>query len=143
MQQEVLWLRTRIQELIALLRVLLVVLKRSQFSLDQTRLPEGSDKRSLLRVIDRSRSAFPLRSVLRVIRLSPSRYHHWNRARQCPFDDRPSCPRLAPQQLTAAEVQAIQDLVTSPEYRHVPTGTWRSSLNALARSLLRPARGIG
>jgi putative transposase len=32
LQQEVLWLRTRIQELIALLRVLLVVLKISRFT---------------------------------------------------------------------------------------------------------------
>ena len=75
LQQEVLRLRTRIQKLIALLRVLLVVLKISRFALDQTRLSDGKDKRSLLRVIDRSRSALPLRSVLRIIRLSPSRYH--------------------------------------------------------------------
>ncbi len=68
LQQEVLRLRTRIQKLIALLRVLLVVLKISRFALDQTRLSHGKDKRSLLRVIDRSRSALPLRSVLRIIR---------------------------------------------------------------------------
>jgi len=98
LQQEVLRLRTRMQKLIALLRVLLVVLKISRFALDQTRLSHGKDKRSLLRGIDRSRSALPLRSVLRIIRLSPSRYHHWNRAQQCPLDDRPSCPRLLPQQ---------------------------------------------
>jgi transposase InsO family protein len=61
--------------------------------------------------------------VLRIIRLSPSRYHHWNRPQQCAFDDRPSCPRLTPQQLTPAEVEAIHDLATSHEYRHVPTGT--------------------
>ena len=46
-----------------------MVLKISRFSLNQTRLPDGDDKRSLLRVIDRARSALPLRSVLRVIRL--------------------------------------------------------------------------
>jgi transposase InsO family protein len=123
LQQEVLRLRTRIQKLIALLLVLLVVLKISRFSLDQTRLPDGKEKHSLLRAIDRARSALPLRSVLRVIRLSPSRYHHWNRAQQCLLDDSPSCPRLSPQQLTAAEVEAMRDLATSPEYRHVPTGT--------------------
>jgi transposase InsO family protein len=123
LQQEVLRLRTRIQKLIAVLRVLLVVLKISRFSLDQTRLPDGNDKRSLLRAIDRSRSALPLRAVLRVLRLSPARYHHWNRTQDCPLKDRPSCPRLSPQQLTPAEVEAMQDLATSPEYRHVPTGT--------------------
>ncbi len=123
LQQEILRLQTRIQKLIAVLRVLLVVLKISRFSLNQTRLPDGHDKRSLLRAIDRSRSTLPLQSVLRVIRLSPSRYHNWSRQEQCALDDRPSCPRLSPQQLTAAEVSVIQDLVTSDEYRHVPTGT--------------------
>ena len=63
LQCEVLRLQTRIEKLIALLRVLLVVLKISRFSLNQTRLPDGDDKRSLLRVIDRARSALPLRSV--------------------------------------------------------------------------------
>jgi hypothetical protein len=123
LQQELLRLRTRIQKLIAVLRVLLVVLKISRFSLNQSRLPDGHDKRSLLRAMDRSRSALPLRSVLRVIRLSPSRYHPWNREQQCALDDSPSCPRLSPQPLTAAEVEAIQDLVTSQESRQVPTGT--------------------
>ena len=123
LQQELLRLRTRVQKLIAVLRVLLVVLKISRFSLDQTRLPDGKEKRSLLRAIDRARSALPLRSVLRVIRLSPSRYHQWKRAQHCPLDDSPSCPRLSPQQLTPAEVQAMHDMATSPEYRHVPTGT--------------------
>jgi putative transposase len=122
-QQEIVRLRGRLRKLTALLRVLLVVFRMSGYSLNQARLPAGHDKRSLLRAMDRSRSALPLRSVLRVIRLSPSRYHNWRRDEQCALDDRPSCPRLSPQQLTAAEVSAIQDLVTCEEYRHVPTGT--------------------
>ena len=65
LQREVLHLQTRIRKLIALLRVLLVVLKISRFSLNQTRFPDGKDKHSLLRVVDQSRSALPLRSVLR------------------------------------------------------------------------------
>ena len=123
LQQEVLRLRARIQKLTVLLRVLLVVLKMSRFSLNHTRLPEGNDKHSLLRAIERSRSALPLRSVLRAIRLSPSRYHNWSRDAQCELDDRPSCPQLSPHLLTATEVETIRDLVTSDEYRHVPTGT--------------------
>lgn len=102
---------------------MLVVLKISRFSLDGTRLPDAHDKRSLRQALDRSRTALPLRALLRVIRLSPARYHHWNRQPPCAFQDRPSCPRRSPQQLTPAEVQAIQDLVTFQEYRHVPTGT--------------------
>jgi putative transposase len=34
-----------------------------------------------------------------------------------------SCPRSSPQQLTRAEVETIKEMVTSEEYRHVPTGT--------------------
>lgn len=82
LQREVIRLQARIQKLISVLRVLLVVIKISRFSLNQTRLPDGHDKRSLLRAIDRSRSALPLRSVSRIIRLPPSRYHHWTRENQ-------------------------------------------------------------
>jgi hypothetical protein len=123
LQQEVLRLRRCIQKLTALLRILLVVFRISGYSLNQARLPDGQDKRLLLRAIEQSRSSLPLRALLRVLRLSPSRYHHWNRDQHCALDDRASCPRLSPQQLTADEVTAIQDLVTSEAYRHVPTGT--------------------
>jgi transposase InsO family protein len=123
LQQEVLRLRVRVQKLTALLRVLLVVLQMSRYALNQTRLADGCHKRALLRAIDRTRLALPLRSVLRVIRLSQARYHAWNREEQCALDDRSSCPRSSPQQLTATEVSVIRALVTSAEYRHVPTGT--------------------
>ena len=131
LQREIVRLRRRAQKLTALLRVLLVVFRISGYSLNQTRLPDGSDKRSLLQAIERSRSALPLRSVLRVVRLSQSRYYAWNRQEECALDDRSSCPRLSPQQLTAIEVGVIQELVTSDEYRHVPTGT----LSRLARRI--------
>jgi putative transposase len=122
LQQEVLQLRARVQKLTALLRVVLVVFRMSGYALNQARLADGSAKRGLLRAIDRSRSALPLRSVLRVIRLSQSRYYTWSRE-PCALEDRSSCPRSSPQQLTVAEVGVIQELVTSQEYRHVPTGT--------------------
>jgi len=35
----------------------------------------------------------------------------------------PSCPRTSPQQLTYEEVETIKEMVTSDEYRHVPTAT--------------------
>ena len=72
LQQEILRLRIRVQKLTALLRVLLVVLSMSSYSLSQARLPDGDQKRTLLRAIDRSRTALPLRSVLRMIRLARS-----------------------------------------------------------------------
>ena len=139
LQREVLRLQTRIQKLIALLRALLVVLKISRFSLNQTRLPDGNDKRSLLRVIDRARSALPLRSVLRVIQLSPSRYHHWKRENPCALDDGRSCPRISTHQLTAAEVETIHELATSHEYRHVPTGTLALLAQRLGKVFASPS----
>ena len=123
LQREVLRLRARMQKLTALLRVLLAVFKLSGYSLTQARLPDSKDKRLLLHAIELARAALPLRSVLRIIRLSPQHYHNWNRAQQCELDDRPSCPRLSPQQLTATEVETIHELLTSDEYWHVPTGT--------------------
>jgi len=102
LQQEVLRLRRCIQKLTALLRILLVVFRISGYSLNQARLPDGHDKRLLLRAIEQSRSTLPLRALLRVLRLSPSRFYHWKRDQHCALDDRPSCPRLSPQQLTAA-----------------------------------------
>ena len=59
LQEEVLQLRRRVQKRTALLRVLLAVLKISGYSLSQARLPEGKDKNSLLRAIDRGRSILP------------------------------------------------------------------------------------
>ena len=109
LQREVLRLSRRVQKLIALLRVLLVVLRMSGYSLSQTRLPDGGHKRSLLHAIKRSRAYLPLRSVLRVVRLTPSRYHAWNGEDQCTLDDRSSCPRSSPRQLTADEV-GLDDL---------------------------------
>jgi hypothetical protein len=139
LQREVLRLQTRIRKLIALLRVLLVVLKISRFSLNQTRLPEGYDKRSLLRVVEQARSALPLRSVLRVVRLSSSRYHRWKQENECTLDDSPPCPRVCPQQLTADEVETIHELATSDQYRHVPTGTLALLAQRLGKVFASPS----
>jgi hypothetical protein len=45
------------------------------------------------------------------------------RQHACVLGDQSCCPRMSPSRLTPSEVRAIKDLVTSPEYRHVPTGT--------------------
>ena len=74
--------------------------------------------------MNRAGECLPLRAVLRFLHLSPSRFQVWRRRQTaCALDDRSSCPRIAPHQLTRAEVDAIRDMVTAPEYRHVPTGT--------------------
>ncbi len=77
----------------------------------------------ILRAVDRAREYLPLRAVLRFLRVSPSRFHAWRRRQSaCALDDQSSCPRTSPYRLTPPEVRAIEDMVTSPECRHVPTG---------------------
>ncbi len=102
---------------------MVVLLKVTGISLNHTRLSDGSPKVLLLRTIERPRSVLPLRIVLRVLRLSRSRHHSWKREEECGLDDMPSCPRTSPQQLTYDEVETIKEMVTSDEYRHVPTAT--------------------
>jgi putative transposase len=122
LQHEVILLRRRIERLLSLLRLVVIALKVSGISFARVRLPEGTAKLRLLRAIERSRSHLPLRTVLRAIGLSYARYHDWIRVDRCGLDDRPSCPRNSPQQLTLNEVNIIRDMVTSDDYRHVSTG---------------------
>ena len=124
LRQEVLKLRRRVRKLSALLRLALALLRTFGFRLTRDRLPDGRAKTRILRAVDRARDDVPLRSVLRFLRLSPSRFHAWHRRQNvCTLDDRSSCPRTSPSRLTPLEVRAIEDMVTSPDYRHVPTGT--------------------
>lgn len=124
LRQEVLTLRRRVQKFAALLQLALVLLRVSGFTLSGERLLDGRDKLRILRAIDQARACIPLRALLRLLRLSPSRFHAWRRRRTaCALDDQSSCPRTSPHRLTPSELRVIEDMVTSPEYRHVPTGT--------------------
>ena len=124
LRQEILKLQRRVEKLAALLRLALALLHASGFSLSRERLPEEDAKRRLLRAVDRARECLPLRAVLRFLGLSPSRFQAWRRRQTaCMLDDQSSCPRTSPHRLRPCEVQAIGAMVSSPEYRHVPTGT--------------------
>jgi len=124
LQQEVLELRRRVKKLTALLRLALALVRSSGFTSTHERLPDGRDKIRILHAVDRAREFVPLRALLRFLRLSPSRFHAWRRLRHaCALDGQSSCPHTSPHRLTGREVQAIKDMVTALEYRHVPTGT--------------------
>jgi putative transposase len=124
LRQEILRLRRRVQKLRALLGLALALLRTSGFRLTGERLPDGHAKMRILRAVDRSRKHLPVRAVLRFLRVSPSRFHAWRRRQSaCALDDQTSCPRTSPSRLTRPEIRAIEDMVTSPDYRHVPTGT--------------------
>jgi transposase InsO family protein len=117
-------LENRSRVLAAVVRLLLVLLRVSRFKLDGKRLPDGDDKAAVLRSIDSTQPILPLATILRIVRLSPSRYHAWRRAgKTCGLQDRNSCPRTTPRQLTPAEIAAIKDMVLDPEYRHMPLRT--------------------
>jgi transposase InsO family protein len=112
----------------------LVLVRLFGFRLDSLRVPSGEAKSSVLAAIDRAKKLIPLTVALRVIGLSASRYHAWlQREQACSLDDRTSCPRTVPGQLTRQEVASIHQMVTAEEYRHIPLG----SLALLAQRLGR------
>ena len=124
LRQEILTLQRRVEKLAALLRLALVVRPRGERWLTGERLPDGPAKARMLSAVDRARTCMPLRGILRFLQLSPSRFHAWRRRqRACVLDDQASCPRSSPQRLTRGEIEAIEAMVTSAAYRHVPTRT--------------------
>ena len=66
----------------------IVALNISGFSLVRCRISDGSNKKRLLRAIQRTRSHMALRTILRAIGLSRARYHEWipANARTLPTD---------------------------------------------------------
>ena len=139
LQKEVLTLRKRMKWILALFRLLVALMKVSDFSLENSRLPEGAQKARLLRSIDLSLSVLPLRVALRLLQLSPSRYHSWKNDKECGLDDMSSCPRTSPQQLTRSEIRTIQEMVTSEDYRHVPTSRLAMLAQRLGKVFVSPS----
>ena len=117
-------LRRRARVLAAVVRLLFTLLRISGFRLLGERLPAGDDKARLLRAIAGAQPVLPLVVLLRIVGMTPSRYHAWQRATEvCGLDDRPSCPRSMPSRLTCAEVATIKDMVLDPGLRHIPLRT--------------------
>ena len=116
-------LEQRCAVLTALVRLLLTPVRVRGVRLHGGRLPDGGAKARVLRAIVSARKALPLATVLKVLRLSPARYRAWRRASHgCGLDDRSSCPMTSPSTLTAAEIRAMREMVTSPDYRHMSLG---------------------
>jgi putative transposase len=120
LQAEVIRLRQRNEVLSAIVRLLFMFLRLAAVRLDGTRIPDGAAKAKILAIIARALTTLQHAVVLRVLGLSPSRYHAWNRLeRACQLDNRSTCPRTTPTQLTADEVRTMHDLATSGSYRHM------------------------
>ncbi len=128
---EVVDLRAKNRRLTTICRFLLLVLRTLGVSLAHRRMPEEA-KPALLKAVERVSAVVPLAAALRILGLSPSRYHGWLAdSRACSTGEQLPCLRRTPNQLTPAEVTTIRDMVTSPDYRHVPT----SRLAVLAQRL--------
>ena len=140
LQAEVLKLRRCIRRLAAVVRLLLALLRALGWHLDRTPLPQGPAQARLLRAIEHAQPALSLKSALRILHLSPARYHQWRQAqRGCRLEDEVSCPRFTPTRLTADEILTIKTLVESPEYRHVSTGRLAILAQRLGRVFAAPA----
>jgi len=133
-------LERRLERLTALLRIALAILSVLRPDFTRLRVPDGNDKRRLLRSIDRGRGIPHLARMLRAIGLSPSRLSAWRRAAAgCELDDVASCPSFSPHTLTHEEISAIEGLVTSPAYRHVPTGRLALLAQRIGRVFASPS----
>jgi putative transposase len=104
------------------------------------RLPEGRDKKTILRSIDKAvKAGIPLGRALHVIGLSPPRYNAWKRAAPaCELDDRSSCPKTSPNQLAPKEIATMKAIFTDERYRHMPIASlarWAQRARLLAASV--------
>ena len=121
LRARVLKLERRVQLLLGIVRLLLVLVRLFGFRLDSQRVPSGESKSSILGAIERAKQRVPLAVALRVLGLSASRYHAWLRLDQsCSLDDRSSCPRTVPTQLTRQEISTVHDMAIAMEFRHMP-----------------------
>jgi len=115
-------LRTQVAKLRQLLRLLFLIVKISGFAFRNSRIPSASNKSKLIKRIHHAAKVIPLGSVLKVIGLSSSRFHAWNSIKSCELDDKSSCPRSFPSQMTRAELDTMKSMTTSCDYRHLSYG---------------------
>ena len=121
LRAKVLKLERRVQLLLSIVRLRFVMVRLFGVRLDSQRVPSGEAKSSILAATERAKKRIPLAVALRVLGLSASRYHTWRRFEQaCTLEDRTSCPKTSPTQLTRQEVATVQQMATAMEYRHMP-----------------------
>ena len=116
LRNELFILREKYSKARALLRLFIVLLRVSGFSLGNCRLPEGTKKKAVLRAVTFACQSLKLQVVLRVLNLSSRRYNVWKNAEnECCLEDITSCPRTIPHQLTPDETRPIKEMATSQE----------------------------
>ncbi len=131
LRQQIAVLERRIQKysraarkLAAVARLLRAERAACGFSLVDRRVPGASSKAQILGAVARFRALLPLASILRLLGISSARFYAWQRAaKSCGLEDRSSCPKCSPSQLTAAELLVMKEMATSDDYRHMPLST--------------------
>ena len=116
-------LERRTARLRALLRLCIVLLRLSGFSLVSRRLPKGEDKQKLLRSIDHASRFVRLSRLLQWIGISSSRYYDWKNSQECGLTDTLSCPKSSPGQMTSMELSEMRLMLESEDYRHLSIGS--------------------
>lgn len=123
LRSELVKVRRRERLLLAVCRLLFVLVRVLGARLDLRRLPEKGDKAKVLEAISRARNSIPLTVALRVVGMSAARYHAWRRVDPaCLPDDRSSCPKAKPTQLSAKEIRVMHGMVADEKLRHMPMG---------------------
>ena len=113
-------LQNRVKQQAVIVGLLVRLLKIRGGKLDNNRLPDASSKSAVLRAVTSASRVLALSVVLRIVGLSSSRFHAWQRNEQgCGLDDETSCPRLFPTMITSEERSNMRDFVESPNYRHI------------------------
>ena len=139
LQLELVKLRRRVLVLATVVRLRLALVQLSGTRLDARGLHKDA-MAALLGTIERARKVLQLRSILRILGLSSARYHSWTQPdADCHPADVASCPRRVPNQLTAKDVSTIKGMVTSQEYRHVPTSRLAILAQRLGRVFAAPS----
>jgi hypothetical protein len=115
-------LRRRLRIVTTIVGLLVLLIRIAGCSLDHQRNLGRDARARIIKAIERARGVLSLRIILRIMKLSSSRFHAWNSdEKSCRPAEGSRCPRRRPNQLTPREVGIIGDMVTSPDYRHVPT----------------------
>ena len=142
LQVEILALQRRIRFLLAIIRLAFHLVRLSGFRLDSLRVPDGNTKRSILTAVAHAQKALPLAVALRVLRLSTARFHAGaSPARDCPLDDRPSCPHTSPSQLTAKEISDMRAMVVSEDHRHMTIRSLALHAQRIGKVFVSPPPG--
>ncbi len=116
-------LERRTARLPALLRLCIVLLRLSGFSLVSRRLPNGDDKQKLLGSLDHASRFVRLPRLLQWIGISSSRYYDWRNSQECGLNDASSCPKSTPGQMTSKELSDMRLMLESEDYRHLSIGS--------------------